>query len=117
MALVEDPNLLLTIRPGNSLTDEALLLKSNEKRHIPPSETAAISREVTPSEFGDAEQEGSETTRLLLTFKHRPKDIQRGFVFGSDKNICDVLLAKNYIRSEETPGVDGYVPTWYGGRL
>ena len=32
---------------------------------------------------------------LALGFDQSPKDISRGFIFGSDPEICDVLLAEN----------------------
>lgn len=41
-------------------------------------------------------------THLALSFNPGPKDLSKGFVFGSDPETCDVLLAKN-----NTNGVSG----------
>lgn len=39
---------------------------------------------------------------LALSFDSSPKDVSKGFVFGSDRETCDVLLAK-----ENTSGISG----------
>ena len=65
------------------------LKKDDEKASKSSSDTA--SRGTTPSCQGDGEDE-SEICRLLLTFNKPPKDIGRGFSFGTNQHKCDVLL-------------------------
>ena len=50
------------------------------------------SREATPTEPANIVNRSGSCSRLQLTFDLKPKDIQQGFVFGSDPKACDVLL-------------------------
>ena len=47
------------------------------------------SRGTTPA---GPEQDEPLGSRIHLTFDKKPKNIEKGFVFGSDPQICDVLL-------------------------
>ncbi|KAI4145788.1 MAG: hypothetical protein LQ341_002266, partial [Variospora aurantia] len=49
------------------------------------------SREPTPATKPDMNvvRDGSE---ILLTFHNKPKNLEKGFVFGSDPRVCDIVL-------------------------
>ncbi|KAG5295526.1 calcium/calmodulin-dependent protein kinase [Histoplasma capsulatum G186AR] len=95
----QDPNIILIIEAEpRTHGAEALVLTHNRARYFPPDEFSQPgSREHTPS----PEPEGSKTFwtkkyhHLCLTFDKPPKNAGRGFSFGSDKAVCDVLLAPN----------------------
>jgi hypothetical protein len=91
----EEPNLILSIRAADPLAAEALCSPHNEDRFVNSSgeEFDIPSREPTPfsTPFSSQELEDS-YPRLRLTFDRRPKNIAKGFVFGSDSKRCDVLL-------------------------
>lgn len=92
---MEDPNLILTLKPTSKRAILAFGLAFNEKRYIPPPPDPPLpvstSRETTPS---TAQNDGTEysDSQIRLTFDREPKDIEQGFVFGSDQAACDVLL-------------------------
>src|SRR5436190_19970934 len=87
----EDPNLILSIRAVDPLAAQALCLSHNKDRYLHSCGGGfdISSREPTP--FSSQELEDS-YPRLRLTFDKRPKDISKGFVFGSDSKRCDILL-------------------------
>lgn len=95
----QDPNIILIIEAEpRTHGAEALVLTHNRARYFPPDEFSQPgSREHTPS----PEPEGSKTSwtkkyhHLCLTVDKPPKNAGRGFSFGSDKTVCDVLLAPN----------------------
>ncbi|KAL6716963.1 hypothetical protein ACLMJK_004876 [Lecanora helva] len=51
------------------------------------------SRETSLSTDGDT----SCNSRIQLTFERRPREITRGFTFGSNPKICDIFLPKSSI--------------------
>lgn len=89
---MEDPKLILTITAFDVFAGEALDLSHNHA-HLwtpnPPAEAAAIcSRETTPFPNDPQESRG-----LRLNLDDRLKDIRSGWVFGSDPELCDVLVS------------------------
>ncbi|KAF2844140.1 kinase-like protein [Plenodomus tracheiphilus IPT5] len=65
--------------------------------HSPPSNTRAdlgneLSQATNVGDDADENHCGQSTHQLLFTFDRRPKDIEQGWVFGSDPKKCDVLL-------------------------
>jgi len=86
-----DPRLIVTLEPVNPIAERAWNRPHNRDRCVPGTEPDGEvvdipSRETTP----DApEQRGSQ---IQLTFDNKPKNLEKGFVFGSDPEKCDVLL-------------------------
>ncbi|KAI9780819.1 MAG: hypothetical protein M1816_002655 [Peltula sp. TS41687] len=97
---MEDPNLILTVQPSSELAKRSLKLLHNQNRyfvsHSPATApvSTASTRANTPAETEAIDQEAEEAKHFRLTFDQPPKDILRGFVFGTDKDVCDVLLAE-----------------------
>ncbi|KAK4985842.1 hypothetical protein LTR50_005696 [Elasticomyces elasticus] len=93
---MEDPNALLTLIAVSDTAETAFALSHNTHRYSPPSLSRGISsRESTP--FPDAHEQNGELGsyhRLQLTFDQSPKNIQEGYVFGTDPRVCDVLLGR-----------------------
>lgn len=98
---MEDPNLIATLIPTDDykLTENAFCLKENKGRYLPPTRgieegPTISSREATPAQ----EQPSNDhckydtTHRLQLTFDEELKDSTKGFVFGTNPQVCDVLL-------------------------
>ena len=98
---MEDPNLIATLIPVDEwkLAENALRLKNNKHRYLPPTRgtpegPTISSREPTPAQEqpNDDHREYDSTHRLQLTFDKNPKDPTKGYSFGTDSQICDVLL-------------------------
>ena len=95
---MEDPNLIATLIAvnGKKLIKDAFCLPHNKARYLPPvggiDESITISsREPTPAP--DSRESNYDVThRIHLTFSERPKDIRWGYSFGTDPQVCDVLL-------------------------
>lgn len=95
---MSESNLILTLKATTIRAEKAFSLAHNKDRYVgPPSDDAAIdiwSRESTPAtNVGDDERRDF-GSQLHLTFDRKPKNMQQGFVFGSDPIICDVLLGR-----------------------
>ncbi|EER40150.1 serine/threonine protein kinase [Histoplasma capsulatum H143] len=96
----EDPSLIMTITAPAGHTAECLKLPHNSSRYItPPGDNQDTRSQSTSAEY--FEEDGNDSGdndepqgSLQLTFNNPPKDITRGFVFGTEKKICDVLLAR-----------------------
>lgn len=88
----ENPNVILILTSPQMQFQDACELPHNSERYIPPIDldsSESGSRRTTPdidpiSIWG----------RIQLTFDKPPKDILRGFAFGTDKARCDILLAE-----------------------
>ncbi|OAX80861.1 serine/threonine protein kinase [Emergomyces africanus] len=85
----DDPNLILILRGRKESDTQVLLLPHNTERYI-----------VTRSKSAPTYNEYFES--LHLTFNKPPTDITRGFLFGTDKKRCDVLLSER-----ESPHLSG----------
>ena len=79
------------------LAENALRLKKNKDRYLPPTRgieegPTILSREPTPAEPIDDYCKYNSTHRLQLTFDKKPKDPTKGYSFGTNSQVCDVLL-------------------------
>ncbi|KAL8770162.1 MAG: hypothetical protein Q9209_004004 [Squamulea sp. 1 TL-2023] len=89
-----DPRLIVTLLAINTAAEIAWN-RSENRHHCVPGVTFdagvadAVSRGTTPSAMGPEERRGS---TLRLTFDNPPKNLQKGFVFGSHPKYCDVSL-------------------------
>ena len=85
----KDPRLIVTLEAQGTTAERAWNRSQNRDRCLPASESVAdiSSRESTPA----VDQPGSQIT---LTFDNKPKNLQKGFVFGSDPRICDIFLGE-----------------------
>lgn len=86
---VNDPRLIVTLEAVSPTAERAWNRPQNQDRCLPASESVAdiSSRESTPA----VDQPKSQ---IQLTFDNKPKDLEKGFVFGSDPRICDVFLGE-----------------------
>lgn len=111
----EDPNLIFVLKPITPRAVDVFGHEHNRKRLVPAPQTVAVSRGATPATnigdneddddgqggiTGDLDEENDEKgdfySQLRFTFDQKPRDIQRGFVFGSNSDICDVLLGSSH---------------------
>ena len=85
----KDPRLIMTLEALSQKAEGAWNRLQNRDRCLPASEfvVEVSSRESTPAVDSIASQ-------IQLGFNNKPKDLQRGFVFGSDLHICDVFLGE-----------------------
>ncbi|KAK5141074.1 hypothetical protein LTR04_002730, partial [Oleoguttula sp. CCFEE 6159] len=92
---MEGPNTILTLVAVSDSAKAAFALSTNRDRYLPPSFDDYSSRESTPFPNHQEESDGAGSGhRLQLAFDRPPKDIQQGFVFGTDPQLCDVLLGE-----------------------
>ena len=90
------------MRPISDHARDVVSDRRNELYYVrPPSLTAATSRESSvATNIGEEDCEGDGDgedfrQRLCFTFDKKPKNIQDGWVFGSNPNICDVVIGKS----------------------
>ena len=85
----KDPRLIMTLEAVSPTAERAWNRPQNQDRCLPASESVVdiSSRESTPA----IDQPGSQ---IQLTFDDKPKNLDKGFVFGSDPQICDVFLGE-----------------------
>ncbi len=104
---MKDPNLIATLIPADTekLTENAFRRKHNEKRYLPPTQGIAedptiSSREATPAKemLDDDHCKYDFTHRLQLTFDKEPKDPTKGYSFGTNPQVCDILLGQRGAR-------------------
>ena len=94
---MEDPDLILTLKSADNHTKDVFEHTVNMSRCIPSvddhtaSTIDGCSRETTPL---DSE---IQSASILLTFAKKPKQIGRGYTFGSDPAKCDVYLGRGSI--------------------
>ena len=86
---VNDPRLIVTLEAQGTTGERAWNRPQNRDRCLPASESVAdiSSRESTPAV-------GQPKSQIQLTFDDKPKNLEKGFVFGSDPQICDVFLGE-----------------------
>ena len=86
---VNDPRLIVTLEAVSPTAERAWNRPQNQYRCLPASESIAdiSSRESTPAVYQPKSQ-------VQLAFDNKPKDLEKGFVFGSDPRICDVFLGE-----------------------
>ena len=99
---MENPDLICTLIPDDSekRTERVFCHEHNEDRCLKPSleteDPSISSREPTPApqppHRDDSICKYDFAYRLQLTFKKKPKDPTKGFAFGTNRQICDVLL-------------------------
>ena len=85
----KDSRLIVTLEAYGTTAERAWNRPQNRDRCLPASEFVVdiSSRESTPA----IDQPGSQ---IQLTFDDKPKNLDKGFVFGSDPQICDVFLGE-----------------------
>lgn len=94
-------SLLITVDLFGGLASAAFALPENNDRHLFKSagESSSSNPNVSSRAFMNRESTDDHKIQSLksasigLYFNQQPKDITRGFVFGSDPRSCDVLLA------------------------
>ncbi|KAL8788360.1 MAG: hypothetical protein Q9213_001757 [Squamulea squamosa] len=89
-----DPQLIVTLVAINTAAEIAWNQPGNRHRCLPgvtydAGLTDAASRGTTPSATGLEERRAS---AIRLTFDNPPKNLRKGFVFGSNSQHCDVSL-------------------------
>ncbi|MCJ1245720.1 hypothetical protein MMC30_002924 [Trapelia coarctata] len=93
---MEDPNLILALKPINERAILAFSLPSNAARHVLPAPDVPLpdtdNGDKTPKTVVQDDETEVSGSLIRLTFDAPPKDPQRGFVFGSDPDVCDVIL-------------------------
>lgn len=84
-----DPRLIVTLEADGMTAERSWNRPQNRDRCLPASEFVVdtSSRESTPA----VDQPRSQ---IQLSFDHKPKNLEKGFVFGSDPRICDVFLGE-----------------------
>ena len=86
-----DPRIIVTLVASCRTAERAWNRPENRDRCKPAPEPAGDvdsipSRESTPTGQSQAH------SRIHLDFDNKPKNLDKGFVFGSDPQKCDVLL-------------------------
>jgi hypothetical protein len=102
LKMKEDSNVVFTM---GAISDHARNIfpdRHNERYYVRPSPlTAATSRESSvATNIGDEDCEGDGDKedfgqRLRFTWDQKPKNIQDGWVFGSNPKICDVFMGRS----------------------
>ncbi|KAL8652821.1 MAG: hypothetical protein Q9210_002458 [Variospora velana] len=98
-----DPRLITTLKAVNLTAEKAWNRPENRGRCKPASEedngVDISSREPTPARHLDRDGDRTEDengagdgSNILLAFSNKPKNLENGFVFGSDPRVCDVIL-------------------------
>ena len=103
---MEDPNLIAILLPLNDPAKHAFGHENNQTRYLPPTEGFNVgpvisNGEITPAY--DLPQQDDEVRykhmyRLLLSFEEAPKNPNKGYAFGTDKQKCDVVLGSSSVR-------------------
>ena len=85
----KDPRLIVTLEAHGITAERAWNRPQNRDRCLPAAESVVdvSSRENTPA----VDQPRSQ---IQLTFDGKPKNLEKGFVFGSDRRTCDVFLGE-----------------------
>jgi hypothetical protein len=89
-------NVIFTLTAISEPVAHAFALPHNREYYIPPPtlrqpDINISSRGTTPlTNLGDDDETPQHILRF--TFNQRPKNISKGFVFGSNPRVCDVLL-------------------------
>ncbi|KAJ9624519.1 Protein kinase protein rad53 [Taxawa tesnikishii (nom. ined.)] len=93
---MEGQDAILVLTAVSSTAEAAFGLPHNTCRYSPPSFGHGFdSRESTPlPNLQEDDDDANCRHRLRLTFTQPPQDIQKGYVFGTDRRRCDVLLGQ-----------------------
>lgn len=98
---MDDPDLVARLIALNERTRKAWAHPHNRKHYVPASfqgfrEHGSASRQSTPSDEDMNKNVRREDTEpeLRLYLYNRPKDITKGWVFGSDKDACDIYCGE-----------------------
>ncbi|KAL9036727.1 MAG: hypothetical protein Q9180_004131, partial [Flavoplaca navasiana] len=88
-----DPMIIVTLVASCPTAERAWNRSENRDRCEPAPEPAGDvdsipSRETTPAGHSD------NLSKIHLRFDNKPKNLEKGFVFGSDPEKCDVLLGR-----------------------
>ena len=85
----KDPRLIVTLEAYGTTAERAWNRPQNQDRCLSASEFVVdiSSRESTPAI-------GQPRSQIQLIFDDKPKNLEKGFVFGSDLQICDVFLGE-----------------------
>ncbi|KAL8941885.1 MAG: hypothetical protein Q9216_001995 [Gyalolechia sp. 2 TL-2023] len=96
---MDDDNLFAVLMPCNENTKDAFRYPHNANRYYErikaiPQEPVFESRESTPSppDFQESSLDYTSLDRILLTFDQKPKDLSKGWQFGTNPSSSDVLL-------------------------
>ena len=105
----KDSRLIVTLKAYGTTVERAWNRPQNRDRCLPASESVAdiSSRESTPAV-------GQPKSQIQLTFDNKPRDLEKGFVFGSDPRICDVFLGE---RGTGFSGQQFYITFNKGGEV
>lgn len=111
---MDDPNHILTLHTVHNDVIQSWALPHNKDRYVPRRRVQRAAREVTLSDTDEDSAGGMDSdenaAQLVLTFDKPPRDRRRGFVFGTDNSVCDVVLGEfigaNYISGQQ------FVITW-----
>ncbi|KAL8907055.1 MAG: hypothetical protein Q9207_001635 [Kuettlingeria erythrocarpa] len=90
----EDPWLIIILEAVSIRAERAWNRLENCDRWEPASEEDEVdisSREPTPVTQSNTNGAGN-GSKILLTFHDKPKNLEKGFVFGSDPRVCDIFL-------------------------
>lgn len=90
-------SLILILAALDQKTAEAFQKQHNKARCVPPHDATAYggsSREATPAPLEDGDFVTT-SPRIVLSFGLKPKNLSRGFTFGSSEVNCDVVLGSN----------------------
>ena len=84
-----NPNLIVILEAVGLTAERAWNRLQNQDRCLPAFESIVdiSSRETTPAGPQPKSQ-------IRLTFDNKPKNLDKGFIFGSDLRICDVFLGE-----------------------
>ncbi|KAF2834208.1 Pkinase-domain-containing protein, partial [Patellaria atrata CBS 101060] len=103
----EDPNVIFILRAISPYAQRWFQHSHNKTYYVPPPHVeivAAASRESTPAtNVGDEEEDADGlgdvyedfSPQLRFIFDQKPKNIQAGYVFGSNPKTCDVLIGRS----------------------
>ena len=104
MATNNDPNVIVTLVAHGHRAHDVWADSHNESFYLPPLSQAVnedlrevvvspddVFRQLTPSDEDPALTEVSEPA-LRLTFNKKPKNPNLGYLLGSDRESCDILL-------------------------
>ena len=108
MAFLDRSSVLALVDPKGSIARDAFRYPENAKccrygraRDALTDDVSDSTSEVDLSSYILGDEEHAEVY-LALKFMPGPKNLSKGFVYGSDPNTCDVLLAK-----DKTSGISG----------
>lgn len=86
-----DPRLIVTLVAVSPTAERAWNRPENHDRCEPAPESDGGIEDI-PSRGTTPAGTGEDTSKIHLTFDKKPKNLEKGFVFGSDQQKCDVLL-------------------------